>query len=300
MTKLAEFITTGSPCLLDGAMGTQLALAGLEMGGQNCITNPAQVLAIHQQYAGVGCDIHLTNTLTMNRIYLETHAIGVDVAEVNLAAARIARSALLPGQFLLGDIGSTGELLEPYGDQTTEQLYATFKEQAELLYSGAVDGFLIETMIDLREALCALRACRAVTPLPVLVTLSFQTSAAGGRTVMGDSTAEMAVELARAGAAAIGANCSDLDFAETAQILDIMRNQVDLPLIAQPNAGKPRIQDGRLVYDLTPAAFAAGIKLCLTAGATLVGGCCGTTPEHIRHVAELLKADSRPDQRSFV
>ncbi|MGE5549967.1 MAG: homocysteine S-methyltransferase family protein [Bacteroidota bacterium] len=287
--NLAEFIVARSPILLDGAMGTQLAAAGLEMGGQNCVSHPEAVLAVHKQYAQAGCDLLITNTLTMNRISIETHGVGVDVEEVNLAGARLAKSAVTVGQYVLGDISSTGQLLEPYGDFSEAQFYETFREQAAFLAAGGVDGFIVETMLDLREALCALRACRDVSPLPVLVTLSFKTTANGGRTVMGNAAAEIAAALAEAGAAAVGANCGDLSPRETAAIIGIMRKSVDLPLIAQPNAGKPHLVGERTVFDMSPEAFADGIAECVAAGATLVGGCCGTTPDHIRRVAELIK-----------
>ncbi len=286
--NLSDFITTQSPILLDGAMGTQLAAAGLEMGGHNCISHRDEVLSVHKQYSGVGCDILITNTLTMNAISIEKHGRGVDVKEVNLSGARLAKAAVTSGQYVLGDISSTGQLLEPYGDYSEEQFYKAFKEQAEYLLDGGVDGFIIETIMDVREALCALRACRDVSTLPILVTLSFQTTDNGGRTLMGNSAEEIAGVLADTGATGIGANCGDLDPHETAIIVGIMRECVDLPLIAQPNAGKPRLINGQTAFDMSPEAFADGIAECIAAGASLVGGCCGTTPEHIRFVAETL------------
>jgi len=285
---LTEFIGRRSPILIDGAMGTSLAVAGLEMGGQNNVTHPEQVLAVHRGYAGIGCDLLITNTLTMNRIYIETHKVGVDVEEVNLAGARLAKAAVGRGQYVLGDVSSTGRMLEPYGDCTEAQFHETFREQAEYLQAGGVDGFIVETMMDLREAVCAVRACREVAEMPVLASLSFQTADKGGRTIMGHSASDAAVALAEAGAAAVGANCGDLTPEDMALIVAIMKEAVDLPILAQPNAGRPQLIDGRTRFDMTPEAFAKGIAACLEAGATLVGGCCGTTAEHIRRVAELL------------
>ena len=229
---LSEFIAKQSPIFIDGAMGTQLAAAGLDMGGQNCIFHPDTVSTIHKQYSEIGCDLLITNTLTMNRISIETHGVGVDVREVNLAGVHLARSAMNEGQYVLGDISSTGQLLEPYGSYTETQFYDTYKEQAEILLAGGVDGFIVETIVDLREALCALRACRDAANLPVLVTLSFKTIDNGGRTIMGNSAEEIAATLAETGAAALGANCGDLDPREIAVIVGIMRKYVDLPLIA--------------------------------------------------------------------
>ena len=238
--SLHDAITTRSPLLLDGAMGTQLAVAGLDMGGQNCISHPEDVLAVHKRYSETGCDILITNTLTMNRIFIETHSVGVDVKKVNMAGVKLARIAAKPGQYVLGDISSTGQLLEPYGGYSEEQFYAAFREQAEYLLAGGVDGFIVETMFDLREALCALRACRDVSSLPALATLSFQTVDNGGRTIMGNVAGESAVSLAEAGATAVGANCGNLDPHETALIVRAMRECVDIPLMGRMvNASYP-------------------------------------------------------------
>jgi 5-methyltetrahydrofolate--homocysteine methyltransferase len=287
--SLTELISQRSPILLDGAMGTQLAVAGLEMGGQNCVSHPDAVLAIHKEYADIGSKILITNTLTMNRVFIETHGLGVDVGEVNLAGARLARSAATRGQYVLGDVSSTGQLLEPYGNYSEKQFYETFREQAEYLLRGGVDGFIVETMLDLREALCAVRACREVSSLPVLASLSFQTCNNGGRTIMGDSARKIAIALAEAGVAAVGANCGNLDPYETAAIVQIMKESVQLPVIAQPNAGKPRLVNGQTMFNMAPEAFAEGIAACIAAGARLVGGCCGTSPEHLRSVSELIR-----------
>lgn len=286
---LAEFIAQRFPILLDGAMGTELAAAGLEMGGQICLSYPDAVLAIHRKYSKLGCNILIANTLTMNRVYIETHALGVNVTEVNLAGARLARSAAGEEQYVLGDISSTGQLLEPYGDYSETEFRDTFKEQAEYLLAGGVDGFIVETMSDLREALCAVRACRDVASLPVIASLSFQTAENGGRTIMGNSARDAAVGLADAGAAAVGVNCGNLDPHETALIVAMMKEAVQLPIIAQPNAGKPLLVDGRTRFDMKPQAFAEGLAECIASGASLVGGCCGTTPDHIRCAAESIR-----------
>jgi len=203
------FLGVAYPVLLDGAMGTQLAARGLEMGGQNCLSNPEAVRDIHRAYVEAGADILITNTLTMNRVYIETHKVGVGV-EVNTAGARLAREAG-GNRPVLGDMSSTGQLLEPYGEGSEAQAFAAFREQAQRLANAGVDGFIVETMLDLREALCAVRACRVVAELPVVMTLSFQTSDHGGRTIMGNSAAEIAEAASAAGVVAVGANCGSLD-----------------------------------------------------------------------------------------
>jgi len=273
---------------LDGAMGTQLGQAGLEMGGQNNITNPEAVRAVHERYAACGIDLIITNTLTMNRVNIESHNVGVDVREVNLSGVRLAKQAAGGGQLVLGDMSSTGKMLEPYGPLAEDDAFATFREQAAILAEGGVDGFIVETMIDLREAVCAVRAIKEVSDLPVLASLSFNTVSNGGRTVMGNTARDSAAALADAGAAAVGTNCGSLDPYEVADIVRAMREATDLPIIAQPNAGKGRMVDKQLVYDMTPAEFADGLKACAEAGARLLGGCCGTSPDHIRAMVELL------------
>ena len=286
---LAEFLLkTERPVLFDGGMGTELARTGLEMGGQNCISHPEGVLAIHREYIGSGADLIITNTLTMNRVYLESHDLDVDVRKVNLAGAGLARKAVGEAQYVLGDMGSTGKMLQPYGDLSREDAFKAYQEQAKLLVEGGVDGLIIETMFDLQEALCALEACKAVTDLPLLVSMSFSTTDNGGRTIMGNTARDCAQALTEAEAFAVGTNCGDLDPFQMAEIVTMMREAVSVPILAQPNAGKPRLLDKETVFDMSPSDFAEGVYQCREAGARLLGGCCGTTPAHIRALREKL------------
>jgi 5-methyltetrahydrofolate--homocysteine methyltransferase len=284
----SSFLMTQDKILLDGAMGTQLALRGLSMGGHANLTDPDAVLDIHQQYSQCGCHVLITNTFIMNRIYIETHNLGVDVREVNLAGAKLAIQAADQNQYVLGDISSTGKLLEPYGDLSETAAFEAYKEQAGLLVEGGVDGFIIETMLDLREALCALRACKEISVLPVIVSLAFSSLKNGGRTIMGNSTRDCATALTESGAQAVGANCGDINLSQMAEIVSGLRRATRLPVLAQPNAGMPRLIDNRTEFDMSPADFSKGIFECIRAGAHLVGGCCGTSPEHIRAVAQSL------------
>jgi len=285
---LSDFLKNTKPILLDGAMGTQLASFGLEMGGQFSLSHPDVVQKIHRQYIEAGCNILITNTLTMNRIYIESHNLDVDVQEVNLAGAKLAKSVAGKNQFVLGDISSTGKMLDPYGDLSEADAAETFKEQAAALVDGGVDGLIIETVFDLREALCAIRACRGVAAIPILASIAFSTADNGGRTIMGDKAADCASALAEAGANVVGANCGDLDPFQMAQVVAEFCKGTSLPVLAQPNAGIPKLVDDQTVFDMSPDEFARGISECLTNGARLVGGCCGTTPEHIRAVADRL------------
>jgi 5-methyltetrahydrofolate--homocysteine methyltransferase len=210
------------------------------------------------------------------------------VRDVNIAGVEIARKAANKEQYVLGNLSSTGQLLEPYGTYTESQFYDTFKEQAEILSQVGVDGLLIETVFDLREALCALKACKENFSLPVIVSIAFMTEQKGGRTVMGDSAEECAKKLTDSGADVVGANCGSLDPAQMAVVISEMKAATPLPLLAQPNAGKPKLIADKTLFEMAPELFAAGIAKCLEAGASIVGGCCGTTPEHIRAVADIL------------
>lgn len=273
---------------LDGAMGTQLGAAGLDMGGQNNVTNPDAVQAVHERYAACGVDLLITNTLTMSRVSIESHNVGVDVREVNLAGVRLAKAAAGDGRYVLGDMSSTGKMLKPLGPLSEDDAYASFREQALILVEGGVDGFIIETMFDLREALCAVRAVKEASDLPIIASIAFNTAGNGGRTIMGNTARDCAQALGEAGACVVGANCGAVDPLEMAEIVALMREATPLPIIAQPNAGKARLVDKEAVYDMTPTDFASGVRECVRAGARLVGGCCGTSPAHIEAMVELL------------
>jgi len=287
---LSTLLESHEIILLDGAMGTQLDKRGLMSRGRNNLDTPEAVLEIHWEYIRCGCHILTTNTLTMNRIYIETHNVGVSVREVNRAGAELARQAARDRQYVLGDISSTGQLLEPYGSYKESEFYDTFKEQAEIVAEAGVDGFIIETMFDLREAICALRACKDNFSLPVIVSIAFATETKGARTIMGNSAEECAKKLTDDGADVIGANCGDIDPAQMAVVVSLLRSATTVPILTQPNAGKPKLLGNQTVFEMAPKPFAAGIAKCLQAGARLVGGCCGTTPEHIRAVAGVLNA----------
>jgi 5-methyltetrahydrofolate--homocysteine methyltransferase len=213
------------------------------------------------------------------------------VQDVNKAGVELARDAAGKERFVLGNLSSTGQLLEPYGTYKEAQFYDAFEEQAGILAESGIDGFIIETIFDLREALCALRACKENFSLPVIVSIAFSTEEKGGRTMMGESAEKCAKSLTDAGADVIGANCGDLDPTQMAVVVSYLASATKLPVLAQPNAGKPKLIGDKTAFDMASAAFAAGIAECIRAGARFVGGCCGTSPEHIRAVAEMLEQE---------
>jgi 5-methyltetrahydrofolate--homocysteine methyltransferase len=274
--------------MLDGAMGTELDRRGSTGRCASNLADPDAVIQVHGDYVRAGTAAIITNTLTMNRIFVESHRLAIDVAEVNRAGAALARRAAGEKAQVLGNLSSTGQMLEPYGTHTEKSFIDAFEEQALCLAAGGVDGFIIETMFDLREAVCALRACRAVSALPVIVCIAYNTERDGGRTVMGNSAAECARALEAEGASAIGANCGNVGPWEMAEIVGTLSSLTRLPIAAEPNAGMPKLVGGRTVFDMDARTFAAGLAKCMDAGARILGGCCGTTPDHIRAFAERL------------
>lgn len=269
-------------------MGTELVRRGVPSVASANLSDPDAVCEIHNEYFRAGSNVAITNTLTLNRIFIESHGIDIDVKDINVAGAAIARACAKGIGFVLGNLSSTGQMLEPYGTYAEADFIASFKEQAVYLQDGGVDGFIIETVFDLREAVCALRACKEVSSLPVIVAMSFNTDQNGGRTIMGNSAEDCASRLTEEGADALGANCGSVDPLQMAQVVGIVSRSTKLPIVAEPNAGKPKLIDGATRFDMDPATFALGMLKCRMAGARLLGGCCGTTPDHIRALTRVL------------
>ena len=287
--KFEDLLQQRKIAFFDGGMGSLLASRGCDTSGVSNLKNPAAVLEIHRDYSEAGADVLITNTFTMNRINIETTGLEVDVEEVNQAGVSLARRAAGAGKLVFGDVGPTGQLLEPYGTYTQEQFYDNYAEQAEILAVENVDGLIIETFTDLREAECALKACRDKTDLPLVLSLAYTTTQKGGRTIMGNSVEEAAALAEKYSAAAVGANCGDLDPAGMAVITALYRQATSLPLIIQPNAGKPKLLGSETRYDMEPEEYARGVMKCFENGASIIGGCCGTTPAHIAAVAKALE-----------
>jgi len=286
-----DFLKSNKTIILDGAMGTELERRGSSDKCASNLTHPEIIEAIHRDYRVSGSNAAISNTFSMTRLYLETHNLNLDVEKVNQSGVKMARNAVGNEGYVLGDIGPTGGMLEPYGTVKEEDLYKTFKEQASILSNAGVDGFIVETMFDLREALCALRACRNISEIPVIVSMSFQTTKNGGRTMMGNSAEECAKKLTEEGADAVGANCGDLSPKDIAEVVSIIKNFTNLPIVAQPNAGKPKVEGERVLY-MEPELYATETLECYKAGAKIIGGCCGTTPEHIRILSELIEKEA--------
>ena len=269
--------------VIDGAMGTQMQERGLAEAGELPellnFSHPDDITAIHAAYVEAGAEVITTNTFGANRLKLEGVA---SVADVYAAAAACARAAGAP--YVAGDIGPTGALLEPMGTMSFQEAYDVFAEQVEAVAAAGCDVVLIETMADLREAKAALLAAQEHCDLPVLVTMTFGED---GRTFLGTSPAVAAEVLSSMGAHAVGLNCS-LGPAELLGAAQDMAARVRCPLMVQPNAGLPHVEDGVTVFDVSPEDFAAAMADMMDAGASIVGGCCGTTPEYIRALAKVI------------
>jgi len=275
--------------VLDGAIGTELDRRGAAAGALANLGHPGHVLEVQGDYVSAGSDALITNTFCMNRIFIETHGSKADVAEVNRRGVEIAREAAAGRACILGEIGLAGQMLEPLGYYKETQFYEAFLQQAQAVEATGVNAFIIETATDIREALVALRVCVENFDIPTIVSLAFSTVRGGGRTMMGDRAAQCAENLEKAGAAVVGMNCGDFDPRSSHEIVKSLREGCSLPVMAEPNGGRPRLEKGRTVYDMTATEFANEvIQPCIEAGATIVGGCCGTTPDHIRAVRELV------------
>jgi len=281
MTPFLDAIRSGGILIFDGAMGTQLAERGAIQGPVSNLEFPDIVKAIHADYKNAGARIILTNTLTANRIAMEHAGLTEQVERINTRGAEICREAVGDSCYVAGDMTSTGKFMEPLGDYTEAQFAENAAEQARYLADAGVDLIIIETMADVRETCVAVRAVKKATGLPVIASISFDPTTRGFRTMMGDTVDQAVRELTEAGADVIGANCGTLDPFEMSDLIAEMRVVSDMPIAAQPNAGKPELSAGEVSFKLTPDEFAEGVIKCREAGATLLGGCCGTTPAHI-------------------
>jgi 5-methyltetrahydrofolate--homocysteine methyltransferase len=285
MIPFTEALAGGKLLILDGAFGTQLAERGGGSVPLAVLESPDIVRSIHADYKAAGANVVLTNTLLANPISLQSHAAADRLVELNQIAVKLCREAVGDDCYVAGDIGSTGKLLEPYGDHTEEQFFECFVTQSGILARSGADLLIIETMTDINEAAVAVKAAKSAADIPVIATISFDPGARGFRTVFGQDPAQAVAALLEAGADAIGSNCGTIDPVEMSQVMAELRAATDLPLCAEPNAGKPELSAGKVTFSLSPEDFADGVADCVKAGATLVGGCCGTTPAHIAALA---------------
>ncbi|HTT57639.1 MAG TPA: homocysteine S-methyltransferase family protein [Opitutaceae bacterium] len=279
----------------DGAMGTQLMLAGLEQG--SCgeawnLTHPERVLGIQRRYAEAGADCLITNTFGGSRLMLGRHGHDRDVAAINQAGAQIARRAFgaRPG-YVLGDIGPLGAILEPYGELPVADAQSALEEQAAALVGAGVDAIIIETQTSLEELGVAIDAARAAGAACIIASLAYDLSLDKTfyKTMMGVAPEQAAEFVAERGAHVVALNCgTGMDMAGAAKVARIYRAHCALPIMVQPNAGLPVLENLKAVYKQTPADMARAVPEALLAGVNIVGSCCGSAPEHTRAIREMV------------
>jgi len=282
--KFSELLAAKKILISDGAWGTQLAAQGLQAG--ECpekwnLERPDEVKALAAGYVDAGSDIILTNTFGGSRLKLEKAGLGDSVDEVNRSGAAISKDAADGKALVFASIGPTGEFMSPLGTITEAEMVACFAEQVKALADGGADGFVIETMSDLGEAKAALRAVKENSSLPVIVSMTFEHGPGGFATIMGVKPEQAAVELTAAGPEALGSNCGS-GIENMIEVARLMRSATDMPLWIKSNAGVPELIDGKTVFRETPEEMARHFADLAEAGARIIGGCCGTTPEHVR------------------
>lgn len=289
MASLIEILKFKNHLLADGAWGTMLQDAGLKPG--ECpeewnLSQKEAVLKIARSYAELGVDLLGTNSFGGNRFKLENFGFQNQVYEINKAAAEISKEAIKLGQVVGGSIGPTGKILM-MGDVTEEELYQAFSEQAVALSDGGADLIIIETMSALDESLAAIRAVKENTDLEIISSFTFEKTPSGEfRTMMGTNPIEMVGEAIKAGANIVGTNCGNGLKNMIPIVKEIHTSFPDIPILVNANAGIPQLQNGKTVFPESPEEMAGYIPKLLDAGANIVGGCCGTTPDHILKIKE--------------
>lgn len=274
--------------LLDGATGSNLMAAGMPRGvcTEIWVMEHKDIIQnLQRSYIEAGSKVIYAPTFGGNRFSLSLHGLENRIEEINTTLVSYAKEAAAGKAYVAGDITTTGKMMAPAGDLTYEAAFEAYKEQIQILDKAGVDFIVAETMINIEETLAAVDAANAVSTLPIMCSMTVE---ADGSIFSGGNAIEAAAALEAAGASAVGVNCS----VGPDQLVSVIRNikeTVSIPVLAKPNAGMPLIDEtGHAVYNMTPADFARHVKVLAENGATLIGGCCGTTPDFIRETAKLL------------
>ena len=284
-----EKLTAGRTLILDGATGSELRKRGMPVGVSTelwALEHPEIVTALQRAYVDAGSDIIYAPTFSANRMGLAMHGIDDRLAEINAGLVKLSKAAADGRALVAGDITTTGKPLEPIGTLSYQALFDIYREQIEVIAGAGVDLLVAETMLGLDETVCAVEAARSVCELPIMCTLTME---ADGHLLFGGTATEAAETLEAVGASAVGLNCSVGPDQLEAVVANI-RAVVQIPVIAKPNAGMPVMDDkGVAHYSMTPDAFASAMQRLVAAGAGIVGGCCGTSPDYIRALRAAVK-----------
>jgi 5-methyltetrahydrofolate--homocysteine methyltransferase len=286
---LIQELIAGGPVVTDGAWGTQLQARGLSLGEFPDAWNldhADRVAEVARAYVDAGSQVILTNTFGANRFRLGEHDARAELAKINIAGVEISKLAAGTRARVFASIGPTGKLLMS-GEVSSQEIADAFSAQSEALAQAGADALVVETMSDLDEARLAVAAARQ-TGLPIVACVVFDSGKEKDRTMMGNTPEQVARELSDAGADVIGANCGQ-GIAGFAAICERLHAVTDRPIWIKPNAGLPVMVEGRVQYDATPEAFASLVPKLVAAGASFVGGCCGTNPEFIGAICRVLK-----------
>jgi 5-methyltetrahydrofolate--homocysteine methyltransferase len=288
-TSFLERLERGDVLIADGATGTTCQRMGLPLGvapEEWVLTEPERILELHRGFAEAGSDIVLTCNFGGTGLRLADGPFAGRARELNRRAAELAREAVGNGVLVAGSLGPTGQLCEPLGTLTHDEAADSYAEQAEALAEGGADLLVLETMFCPNEAGAAVDGVRRASDLPFVLAFSFDR---GTRTMMGTTTAEVVALAVEQGAAAVGANCGTSLEAMSAIVGELAAAAPGLPLWVKPNAGLPRMTGDSAVYDVTPEQLGEAARAYVEAGARIVGGCCGSTPEHVRAIAEAVR-----------
>jgi 5-methyltetrahydrofolate--homocysteine methyltransferase len=278
--------------VLSGAMGTMMAKMGADLRGcigQWIVEHPDVYRDLVGDYFRVGCDIVSGGTFNLNRISLAKFGLAEKAGELNRGMIRILKSVQPEGKYVAGSMGPTGRMLKPLGDVDPQEAFEAFSEQARALEDGGAEIVIVLTMYDLEEAVIALRAAKKETSLAVFVSLAFNPGAQGYRTMMGVSPDAAARRLEAEGADVIGANCGAVTLGQMTEVIRLMKANCRKPLMAKPNAGSPKVVEGKEQYAASPEEFAENVESWIKEGARIVSACCGSGPLHLKEIVERSK-----------
>ena len=289
--NLLNRLSNGETLISDGASGTFLQQNGLEPGGDPeafNVDNPEVVKRMAKEYYDAGSDIVLTNSFGGTVFRQRHYGFSEKVSEFNMLAAQHAKSQAPKGRYVFGSVGPTGEFLEPLGNVSESEMYEAFRDQVVALESGGANGVVVETMTAMEEASIAIRAAKENTKLIVAATMTFDKGPRGYFTMMGITPEKAAEGLEAAGADIVGSNCGN-GIENMIEIAQKMRDVTEKPILVHSNAGIPDLKKGEIIYPESPMYMLEGFLKLKEVGVNIIGGCCGTGPEHIKALSDAIK-----------